>query len=110
MPTYKRYIWLKKIGRSDPRVGCSRVCERGTGGHAALTPPTGAIERAALALWAMPAHASSCSSTASTTTDDNLAVYDDAAGLRCSEHQASATSLEVMDTDFGLKGTLSDMH
>ena len=33
--------------------------------------------------------------TASTTTDDIIAVYDDAAGLRCAEHQASAMSLEV---------------
>ena len=47
---------------------------------------------------------------ASTTTDGNLAVYDDAAGLREQTLKVSATSPEVMDTGSRLKGALSDMH
>ena len=54
----------------------------------------------------MPADASS---TASTTTDDILAVYDDAAGLRCAKHKASAMSLSVTLYGSRLKDALSDM-
>ena len=64
-------------------------------------------ERAPLALWATPAHASLM---ASMTTDGVLAVYDDGAGLREQTLKVSATSLEVMDYGSGLKGALSDMH
>ena len=53
-----------------------------------------APERAALALWATPAHASSM---ASTTTDDILAVYDDAAACAVAKPTSCAMSLEVMD-------------
>jgi len=42
----------------------------------------------------MTAHASS---TASTTTDDIPAVYDDAASLRCAKLKSCAMSLEVID-------------
>ena len=50
-------------------------------------------ERAPLALWATPAHASLM---ASMTTDGVLAVYDDGAGLREQTLKVSATSQEVM--------------
>ena len=79
--------------RTDPRVGsngCSRVRERDTSGHAGCRRPL-RPERVALALWAMPAHASS---TASTTTDDNLAVHDDANSLRSGEQKISAPAVQ----------------
>ena len=58
--------------RTDPSVGRSRVRECGTSGHAAaLLRP----ERAALALWATPAHASSM---VGSTADDHLTVNGDA--------------------------------
>ena len=47
---------------------------------------------------------------ASLTTDGNLAVYDDAAGLGEQTLKVSAMSQEVMDYGSGLKGALSDMH
>ena len=65
----------------------SRVCERGTSGHVAAHRGQ-SVQRGLFCwpcrLWAMPAHTSS---TALTTTDDNLAVYDDAAGLRCAKRK-----------------------
>ena len=63
-------------------------------------------ERAPLALWATPAHASLM---ATMTTDGVLAVYDDGAGLREQTLKVSATSLEVMDTGSRSKGTLTGM-
>ena len=63
-------------------------------------------ERAPLALWATPAHASVM---ASTTTDGVLAVYDDGAGLREQTLKVSATSHELMDYGSGLKGALTGM-
>ena len=63
-------------------------------------------ERAPLALWATPAHASLM---ASMTTDGVLAVYDDGTGLREQTLKVSATSLEVMDYGSGLKGALTGM-
>ena len=47
---------------------------------------------------------------ATTTTDDLLAVHDDAALLREQTLKVSAVSLEVMDYGSRLKGALSDMH
>ena len=47
---------------------------------------------------------------ATTTTDDLLAVHDDAALLREQTLKSCAMSLEVMDTGSGLKGTISNMH
>ena len=63
-------------------------------------------ERAPLALWATPAHASLM---ALTTTDGVLAVYDDGAGLREQTLKVSATSQEVMGTGSRSKGTLTGM-
>ena len=63
-------------------------------------------ERAPLALWATPAHASLM---ASMTTDGVLAVYDDGAGLREQTLKVSATSLEVMGTGSRSKRTLTGM-
>ena len=59
---------------------------------------------AAGTLWVRPEHAGSM---ATTTTDDILAVYDDAAGLREQTPKVSAMSLEVMDTGSRLKGVHS---
>ena len=61
---------------------------------------------AAGTLWVRPEHVGSM---ATTTTDDILAVYDDAAGLREQTPKVSAMSLEVMDTGPRLKDALSDM-
>ena len=75
---------------TDPRVGRSRVRERDTSAampHAKMPPTTERPERAALALWARPAHASSM---AASTTDDNLAVHDDANSLRSGKHKTPA--------------------
>ena len=63
-------------------------------------------ERAPLALWATPAHASLM---ASMTTDGVLAVYDDGAGLREQTLKVSATSLEVMGTGSRSKDALTGM-
>ena len=47
---------------------------------------------------------------ATTTTDDLLAVHDDAALLREQTLKVSAVSLEVMDYGSRLKDALSVMH
>ena len=69
--------------RTDPSVGRSRVPERGTSGahcdRGQRGLPLAFVGDACARL--VPA-----SLMASSTTDDLLAVYDDAAGLRCAEH------------------------
>ena len=67
-----RYRWVKKIGRT--RASAARGCANAA--PAAMPPPTEASrERAALALWATPVHASSM---VESTAEDHLTLDGDA--------------------------------
>ena len=99
---HMRYIWFT---RKRGRLAHTRPTPLSTLHRRPCRYPL-MPERAPLALWATPAHASLM---ASTTTDGVLAVYDDGAGLREQTLKVSATSQEVMGYGSGLKGTLTGM-
>ena len=63
-------------------------------------------ERAALALWVRPVHASSM---VESTADDHLTLDGDANVCAGAKQKVSAVSLEVMDTGSRVKDALSDM-
>ena len=100
-----RDIWLNKFGRTRaPRTrGCPNAAP------ATMPLPAEAREGSSglVGDTPTPAHVSLM---ASTTTDGNLAVYDDAALLREQTLKVSATSPEIMDTGSRSTDALSDMH
>ena len=86
---HMRYIWLKKKFGRRRRPALEGARPR----HQRPCRCQPRPERAALASWATPTHASSM---ASTTTDGNLAVYVDAAVGAVAKLKSCAMSLEVI--------------
>ena len=87
---HSRYIWLKKIGRRRrPALDAARMRHRRPC-RCPLRP-----ERAALALWVTPVHASSM---VESTADDHLTLDGDANVCAGAKQKVSAMSLGVMDT------------
>ena len=100
---HKRDIWLKEVWTAP--TSRTRRCPNAA--PAAMPLPTLRPERAPLALWAMPAHATRQLSTATTTTDDLLAVHDDAINsLRSGKQKIPAMALQgIGHEQTGVGGT-----